>query len=154
MVIDGVGSRNFGTTIGRSLPEWKVNLAFNWMKDRHSAFVLALHRCVRRQPGIDDPGNDEQYVCLGSCVRAFSIGLTGAITETEDQLDRRINSWTTVDAQYSYELPAMGIQGDGSRISMGGTNIFGRKPPRINFDGQFDPFTHDARGASGTCVTP
>ncbi len=148
VVIDGVGSRNFGTTIGRSLPEWKVNLGFNWMKDRHSAFVLVryIDAYEDNQP-IDDPGNDEQYVCLGSCVRAFSIGLTGAIAETEDQLDRRINSWTTVDAQYSYELPAIGIQGDGSRISVGGTNIFGRKPPRINFDGQFDPFTHDARGA-------
>ncbi len=148
VVIDGVGSRNFGTTIGRSLPEWKLNLGFNWMKDRHSAYVLVRYiDAYEDNQGIDDPGNDGQNVCLGSCVRAFSIGLTGAIGETEADLDRRVNSWTTVDAQYTFELPAMGIQAEGSRISLGGYNIFGRKPPRINFDGQFDPFTHDSRGA-------
>ncbi len=148
VVIDGVGSRNFGTTIGRSLPEWKVNLGFNWMKDRHSAFVLVryIDAYVDNQ-GIEDAGNDGQNVCLGSCLRAFSINLPGAIGETENDLDRRINSWTTVDAQYSFDLPAMGIQAEGSRIAVGGTNIFNRKPPRLNFDGQFDPFVHDSRGA-------
>ncbi len=148
VVIDGVGNRNFGTTIGRSLPEWKVNLALNWLKDRHSAFVLVryIDAYEDNQP-IDDPGQDGVNVCLGSCLRAFSAGLWGNIAETEEELDRRINSFTTVDIQYSYELPAMGIQQEGSRISIGGTNVFNRTPPRVNVDGLFDMFTHDPRGA-------
>jgi outer membrane receptor protein involved in Fe transport len=148
-VIDGIGSRNFGTTIGRSLPEWKFNLSLGWMKDRHSAFALVRYiDSYEDNQAIDDPsGNDGRFVCLGSCVRAFSIGLNSAIGETPEDLDRNISSWTTVDAQYSYELPAFGIQAEGSSVSIGGYNIFNRKPPRINFDGQFDPFVHDSRGA-------
>ncbi len=148
VVIDGVGSRNFGTTIGRSLPEWKVNLAVNWLKDRHSAFVLVryIDSYDDNQP-IDDPGADGANVCLGSCLRAFSAGLGSKIAATEDEIDRKISSFTTVDVQYSFELPAVGIQAEGSRIAIGGNNVFNRTPPRVNVDGLFDPFTHDPRGA-------
>jgi iron complex outermembrane recepter protein len=147
-VIDGVGSRNFGTTIGRSLPEWKANLAFNWLLGRHAAFVLVryIDAYEDNQP-IDDPGADGVNVCLGSCVRAAATGQSNIMAATEDELDRRINSWTTVDLQYSFELPAFGIQAEGSRISLGGTNVFNRKPPKVNVDGLFDPFVHDPRGA-------
>jgi len=147
--IDGVGSRNFGTTIGRSLPEWKVNFSANWLMDRHSLFLLVryIDAYEDNQPVSDPAGNDGQNVCLGSCLRAFNVGLTNVIGETEDDLDRRINSWTAVDLQYSYDLPAFGIQAEGSRISLGGTNIFDRDPPRVNVDGLFDPFVHDPRGA-------
>jgi iron complex outermembrane recepter protein len=147
-VIDGVGSRNFGTTIGRSLPEWKANLAFSWIKDRHSAFLLVRYiDAYDDNQSIDDPGADGQNVCLGSCVRAFSLGMNGNIGATAADLDRRINSWTTVDIQYTYEMPAFGIQAEGSRVSVGGTNVFNRVPPRVNVDGAFDPFVHDPRGA-------
>ena len=147
-VIDGVGSRNFGTTIGRSLPEWKANLGVNWIKDRHSAFVLVRYiDSYEDNQSIDDPGADGQNVCLGSCVRAFSTGQSGVTGATEADLDRKISSWTSVDAQYTYELPAFGIQAEGSRVSLGGTNVFNRVPPRVNVDGLFDPFVHDPRGA-------
>ncbi len=147
-IIDGVGSRNFGTTIGRSLPEWKLNLSLNWIMDRHATFVLVRYiDAYKDNQLIDDPRNDGQDVCLGSCLRAFSTGQSGVIGATAADLDRRINSWTTVDAQYSYELPEMWIQKEGSRVSVGGTNVFNRAPPRVNVDGLFDPFVHDPRGA-------
>jgi len=147
-VIDGVGSRNFGTTIGRSLPEWKFNLGLNWVMNRHAAFALVRYiDAYNDNQLVDDPGADGQNVCLGSCLRAFSTGQSGVIGATAGDLDRRISSWTTVDAQYSYELPEFWVQKDGSRISVGGTNVFNRKPPRVNVDGLFDPFVHDPRGA-------
>jgi outer membrane receptor protein involved in Fe transport len=144
-----VGSRNFGTTIGRSLPELKTNLSFNWLKDRHSVFVLVRYiDSYEDNQAIDDPGNDGVNVCLGSCIRAFSTGNEDKFTaETEAGLDRTIDSWTTVDIQYSYELPQIGIQAEGSRIAVGGTNVFNEAPPVVNVDGQFDPFVHDPRGA-------
>jgi outer membrane receptor protein involved in Fe transport len=64
-----------------------------------------------------------------------------------DLLDDNVESWTTLDLQYSYELPAWGFQADGSRITIGGVNVTNEKPPELNFDGGFDPFVHDARGA-------
>ncbi|MCC5872134.1 MAG: TonB-dependent receptor, partial [Gammaproteobacteria bacterium] len=34
--IDGIGSRNFGNSVGRTLPEWRVNTSLAWNMDRHS----------------------------------------------------------------------------------------------------------------------
>ena len=141
---DGVGKRNIGTTIGRSLPEWKANLSLGWQRDRHNAFVLVRHIDSYKddQPvTMRDLNGDGQLepACVGSCLRAVNTGL--------DLLDDKVSSWTTVDLQYSYELPAFGFQSEGSRITVGGTNVFNKRPPRLNFDGLFDPFTHDARGA-------
>lgn len=142
---DGVGKRNANTVIGRSLPEWKANWSLAWQKDRHSAYTLVRYIDAYQddQPvqmaDLDGDGTDEP-ACVGSCLRATSFGISNL-------LDDRINSFTTVDVQYSYELPAWGIQQEGSRISIGGQNVFNRKPPRLNFDGGFDPFTHDSRGA-------
>jgi len=137
---DGVGKRNIGTTIGRSLPEWKVNYSLAWMKDRHSAFALVRYidsykddQAVQR----DAQGNP---LCVGSCLRAVSFGIGNLLND-------KVDSFTTVDLQYSYELPAWGIQAEGSRITFGGMNVFNETPPKLNFDGGFDPFTHDARGA-------
>ncbi|MDZ7668007.1 MAG: hypothetical protein U5Q16_00790 [Gammaproteobacteria bacterium] len=87
-----------------------------------------------------DGDGEAEPACVGSCLRATNFGISNL-------LDDRINSFTTVDVQYSYELPAWGIQQEGSRISIGGQNVFNRTPPKLNFDGGFDPFTHDSRGA-------
>lgn len=137
---DGVGKRNIGTTIGRSLPEWKVNYTLSWLKDRHSVFAMVRYihsyeddQTVQR----DTAGNP---LCVGSCLRAVSFGIS-------DLLDDKVDSFTTLDLQYSYELPAWGFQAEGSRITIGGVNVTNETPPKLNFDGGFDPFVHDARGA-------
>ncbi len=141
---DGVGKRNIGTSIGRSLPEWKANFSLGWQRDRHNAFALVryVHSYKDDQPVTmrDLNGDGElQPACVGSCLRAVNTGL--------DLLNDKVSSWTTVDLQYSYELPAMGFQAEGSRITIGGSNVFNKRPPRLNFDGLFDSFTHDPRGA-------
>jgi iron complex outermembrane recepter protein len=137
---DGAGRRNIGTTIGRSLPQWKANFSLGWMMERHSAFALVRY--------IDSYKDDQpiqrnaagEPLCVGSCLRAVSFGIS-------DVLNDKVDSWTTLDLQYSYELPAWGIQAEGSRISIGGVNVTNETPPKLNFDGGFDPFVHDARGA-------
>lgn len=144
---DGVGKRNANTVIGRSLPEWKANWSLAWQWDRHSAFALVRYidaykddQTVQLGNLDGDPNTPPEPACVGSCLRAVSFGISNL-------LDDRVNSFTTVDMQYSYELPAFGIQQEGSRITIGGVNVFNRVPPKLNFDGGFDPFTHDSRGA-------
>jgi iron complex outermembrane receptor protein len=131
---DGVGSRNASNTIGRALPEWKLNYSLAWNRDRHSLFVLAR---------FTDSYEDDQQATAGGVVgpllRARLIG--------RDPFERTIDSWTTWDLQYSYTLPQLGPVPDGARISVGGLNIFDERPPLVNNDMGFDPTAHDARGA-------
>ena len=133
---DGVGKRNINTTIGRSMPEWRANASLAWQKDRHGAFMLVRYIADYED---DQPSTGPNGACVGSCLRAVNTGL--------DLQNRQIDAFVTVDLQYAYELPKMGFAQEGSRITIGGTNIFNERPPQINFDGLFDPFTHDPRGA-------
>jgi len=125
---DGVGQRNFGNSIGRVLPEWKVNASLSWVRGRHSAFLLGRY--------IDGFTDDQPAPSL---LRATSIGV--------DVNDRDIASMTTWDFQYRLELPAIGPLQEGTALSLGGINIFNREPPKVNVDGAFEPTAHDPRGA-------
>jgi len=132
--IDGVGSRNVGNSLGRVLPEWKLNGSLSWMRDRHSMFVMARYfDSYRDDQQADAAGN------VGPILRATTIGL--------DPQNRKVSSWTTWDLQYTYDLPALGALPGGGRVTFGGLNIFDRRPPRINNDMGFDPTAHDGRGA-------
>ena len=159
--IQGAGSRNFGTTIGRSLPEYKINFNLNWLLGRNSVNVLvryideyednqAFSISARAPvPPGSPPGTlgTPTATCLGSCLRAFSAGhleLTGA---TPGDIDNTIDSMTTVDVQYAYSLPALGPIKEGAVIAIGGTNVFNETPPFVNFDGGFDPFVASPVGA-------
>ncbi|MFU8816710.1 MAG: TonB-dependent receptor domain-containing protein [Pseudomonadales bacterium] len=132
--VDGVGSRNFGNSIGRTLPEFRVNASLGWMRDRHSSFVQVRY--------IDSYENDERRDAagnVGDLLRAAAMGL--------NPQNSHQSSMTVWDAQYTFELPGFGAVAEGSRLTIGGNNIFNRKPPRLNFSSDFDPFVHDPRGA-------
>jgi len=122
--IDGIGSRNNGNSIGHPLPEWKANFMLGWRKDRH-----ALSATVRYIDGYDDD-------TAQSALRASFIGGTA----------EKIDSMTTVDMQYNFEMPEFGFLSDGSVLTLGIKNVFNEEPPLVNVDGAFDPFTHDPRG--------
>ncbi len=144
--IHGSGSRNFGTTIGRSLPEYKVNFNLNWSLDRNAVNVLVRY--------IDSYTDNQPFqvvsptaACLGSCLRAISSNHNELTGTTPSSIDREIASFTTVDLQYSYTLPELGVIKEGAVIALGGNNVFNRDPPFVNFDGGFDPFVADPVGA-------
>lgn len=141
--LEGVGRRNFNTVIGRSMPELKINYTLGWQLARHRAFLMVrwIDSYKDDQPvQMADLNGDgtEEPACVGSCLRATVANL--------DLLDDKLDSWTTVDLQYNYELSAIGFMPD-SRITIGGINIFNKRPPPLNFDGLYDPFVHDPRGA-------
>jgi hypothetical protein len=121
--IDGVGSRNNGNSIGHPLPEYKANLILGWSKENHGASIIVRH--------IDGYTDDTPQ----SALRGSYIGFAP-----------EIDSFTTVDLQYNFELPALSFQDEGSVLTFGVKNVGNEVPPRVNTDGGFDPFTHDPRG--------
>ena len=121
--IDGVGSRNAGNSIGRPLPEYKANWMFGWSRDRHSASIVVKH--------IDGYTDDVPQ-----------SGLRGSFIGFAPEID----SFTTVDVQYNFQLPDVLFHGDGSQITIGAKNAGNKKAPLVNVDGAFDPYTHDPRG--------
>jgi outer membrane receptor protein involved in Fe transport len=129
--IDGVGSSNFATRVGRPLPEWKVNATLGWTYGNHSAFLI-----VKYVDGYDN-----------SDVPQFQL----RIETVEQELGHRkidapyVKSWTTADIQYSYTLPAWQFI-SGSTATIGIRNVNDEKPSWINRDTGFDTITHDPRG--------
>ncbi len=123
--IDGVGSRNAANTVGRSLPEHRVNFGAYWDLNRHAANIQIRW--------IDSYTDD-------------TFGSTTDIQEIADNLgieDDKIDSWTTVDAQYSYELPV----GDTNiRFTIGARNLFNEDPPKVAKNGGYDEFVHNPLG--------
>lgn len=121
--IDGVGSRNAGNSIGRPLPPWKVNGTINWFKDRHSALATIRY--------IDSYDDDVPQSALR--------GAYGFENES-------IESWTSLDLQYNFQIGSWGGAIQDSVITLGLKNATNEEPPIVNVDGGYDYFTHDPRG--------
>ncbi len=121
--INGVGSRNAANSVGRSLPEFKLNANVGWNYRQFAALFTVRY--------IDSYEDDVPQ----SALRAAFIGEHPTI-----------DSFTTVDAQLTYQLPALSFQDEGAVITFGAKNLFNEDPPFVNVDGAFDPFTHDPRG--------
>jgi len=122
--IDGVGSRNAGNTVGRPLPEFKLNATIGWAYKGFGASAI-----VRHIDGYDDD--------------VPQSALRGAFIGEHPEID----SFTTVDFQSTYQLPALSFQDEGAQLTFGIKNVFNEDPPFVNVDGAFDPFTHDPRRA-------
>lgn len=120
--IDGVGSRNNANSIGRPLPEYKLNSSLRWTLDRHS--VIATVRYV------DEFEDDTAQSALR--------GSFGFLAPT-------IDSMTTVDLQYNFEIPAFYMT-QGSSLTLGIKNVGNEEPPIENVDGGYDYYTHDPLG--------
>ena len=121
--IDGVGSRNSGNSIGRPLPQYKLNANLRWMYDIHSLVATVRY--------VDDYEDDTAQ----SPLRA-SFGF----------LAPTIDSHTELDMQYSLQIPETSLLGGSSVFVFGVKNLTNEEPPIVNVDGGYDYFTHDPRG--------
>ena len=121
--IKGVGSRNAGNSIGRPMPRIRANAGLSWQRGRHDVFlnVRYIHSYKDDTP---------QSAFLGAYI---------GYAET-------IDSMTTVDLQYRFELPAFTSRRQGSQLTLGVKNLFNEEPPLVNVDGAYDYYTHDPRG--------
>ena len=121
--IKGVGSRNAGNSIGRPMPRWRANAGLGWQRGRHDLF-LDVHYIHSYKD--DTP----QSTFLGAYI---------GYAET-------IDSMTTVDLQYRFELPPLIARQQGSTLTLGIKNLLNEDPPLVNVDGAYDYYTHDPRG--------
>lgn len=100
----------------RSIPETKVNISADWNYGNHKAAAIA-----------------------------YWVDSYKTTRETPPGESASIDSWTTLDLQYTYNLQF----GDSEAVfSIGAKNVFDEEPPRV-FDGvnfSYDPKHHDPRG--------
>jgi hypothetical protein len=120
--IDVVGSRNNRNSVGYPLPEYKANFPLGWSRNRHAASAI-----VRHIAGYTDDAPQ-------SALRGSFIGFAP-----------EIDSMTTVDLQYNYQMPEFVFQRAGTVVTRGINKAANKRPPLVNTDGAFDPFTHDPR---------
>ena len=100
----------------RSIPETKATLAATWSLGKHSAAAIAYW--------VDDYRTTR---------------------ETPPGESASIDSWTTLDLQYSYNVRFADSE---AMIALGAKNVFDEEPPRV-YDGvnfSYDAKHHDPRG--------
>jgi iron complex outermembrane receptor protein len=112
---DVAGFFNYNN-FARSIPETKLNFSADWMMGNHTAAALVY------------------WVDEYETTRALPPGESS-----------KIDSWTTVDLNYSYNLE---FAESAAVFSFGAKNVFDEEPPRVydsvNFS--YDPKHHDPRG--------
>lgn len=116
--IEAAGSFNHDN-FARSIPETKANVMLNWGTENQTAAVIL------------------NWVSDYETSRAVPAG--------ESQ---KINSFTTVDAQYKYLMPLNFSDGSEASITVGVKNLFDRAPPRV-YDAanySYDPKQHSPLG--------
>lgn len=115
-IVDGAGLYNDTTSAAPELPEWKANLSIGWSMGNHS--VNTITRYIDSMP-YDGP----QFTHLdffGGFVRPQNMDT--------------VNSWTQVDASYTYRGIEM-FGGEGA-FTVGSRNLFDKDPqPSPEFAG-------------------
>lgn len=132
---DGIGNYNSTNAVARPLPEYKVNGTFTWSKDSHRVFALVRY--------VDELESDTTGGARGF-FRAGALA-AGNTSVANDLTDDKIESMTTVDLQYNYNLGETGFLSD-ANITLGIQNVFDEEAPHIAVVTAFDGTLHDGRG--------
>jgi iron complex outermembrane receptor protein len=135
---DAVGMYNVKNPVmpRRALPEYKVNASLNWSYENHRA-----HAAIRYIHGFEATLSEEPATGFWKNTVALSLGSEASAR----YYDPDVESWTTVDASYTYALPEMGPVSSSS-ITIGAKNLFDRDAPWVPNNTTYDPVTHDFRG--------
>jgi iron complex outermembrane receptor protein len=135
---DAVGMYNVKNPVmpRRALPEYKINASLNWSYDNHRAYAV-----VRYIDGYEATLSEEPATAFWKNTVALSLGSAASAR----YYDANVDSWTTVDANYTYELPEMGPVSSSS-VTIGAKNLFDEDAPWVPNNTTYDPVTHDFRG--------
>lgn len=117
---DVVGYFNFDN-FARSMPETKINTTLEWTNDSHKLALLMFYVSdYETTRSIPDPARAAGY-------------------------SNKVDSWSTLDIQYSYQLKFQGID---TTLTVGAKNLTDEKAPKVydaaNFS--YDAKQHDPRG--------
>lgn len=104
------------TNFGAPTPEWRVNVGFAWGLGGHSINAYLRY--------IDSMRNDQPNPAGVDVV----------------------DSMTTVDVQYNFNMEGLFSGGENTTISVGLINAFDKAPPYVPTNGGFESRTHDPRG--------
>ncbi len=135
---DAVGMYNVKNPVmpRRALPEYKINASLNWSYENHRAYAV-----LRYIDGYEATLSEEPASAFWKNTVALALGPEASAY----YYDADVSSWTTVDANYTYELPEMGAVSSSS-ITVGAKNLFDRDAPWVPNNTTYDPVTHDFRG--------
>ncbi len=114
--VDLVG-RSENVLIGRPLPEWKASLLLDWSLHQHYAAVV-----INYVDSIVEPDSVPQ-------------------PPGQDPLDLKVDSFTTVDASYTYSFEDYDLS-----LTVGAANLFDEDPPTASGFNSFESTAHDPRG--------
>ena len=135
---DAVGQYNVKNPVmpRRALPEWKINASLNWSYENHRAYAV-----VRYIDGYEATLSDEPASGFWKNTISLFLGSEASAKYYNPNVD----SWTTVDANYTYTLPEMGAVSSSS-VTIGAKNLFDEDAPWVPNNTSYDPVTHDFRG--------
>lgn len=134
-VFDGIGNYNSQNPVARPLPEFKINATLSWNSGPHRAFMIAKH--------VDELESD--YSGGWKYFFGAVASLAGNTRIAESMGDSLIESFTTVDVQYTYSFgESLGLSD--SSVSVGVMNVFDEEAPIIANITAYDGTLHDGRG--------
>jgi hypothetical protein len=135
---DAVGQYNVKNPVmpRRALPEWKINASLNWSYENHRAYAV-----VRYIDGYEATLSDEPASAFWKNTISLFLGSEASAKYYNPNVD----SYTTVDANYTYTLPEMGAVSSSS-VTIGAKNLFDEDAPWVPNNTSYDPVTHDFRG--------
>ena len=129
--VNGLGQRNFQTIAAPAL-KWRFNTGLDWYMGNHSANITVRYWDNFETNAID----------------AVFAAIQGRIQPGDDPSDpdlRKIDSHTTVDVNYTYQLPDV-LGASGITFSIGAINLTDEDPPVLNQGPGFESKIHDPRG--------
>jgi iron complex outermembrane receptor protein len=114
---DGAGFRN-EATFASPIPRWRGNFRTRWAQGHHEANAFLRY--------IDSFTNDESAI----------LDADGIFTGTLEKID----SMTTVDAQYNYHYDDLAV------FTLGILNLLDEQPPEVSTTNGYESRIHDPRG--------
>ena len=134
---DGLGFYNASNPVAprRPHPEFKVNTSLNWSMADHNAFLAIRHVDGYEKKTLT--GTDGFWRATTS----LALGSSAA----DSFYDASIDSWTTADIQYTYNLGEFSYMNSGA-ITIGAKNLTNEEPPWVPYITSYDPVNHDPRG--------
>jgi len=135
---DAVGMYNVKNPVTprRALPEWKINGTLNWSNNNHRAYAVVRYIDGYEATLADEPASG----FWRNTIKIFLDDATSA-----EYYNANVDSWVTVDAQYTYTLPEVSFLSSSS-VTVGAKNLLDEEAPWVPNNTSYDPVTHDFRG--------
>jgi outer membrane receptor protein involved in Fe transport len=134
VAVDGAGWRNHDNPLGPQ-PELKVNTTMRWNINRHQVQAI-----VRYIDGFKNSGGGNSGIHGALANYGYKCATSTSGTGCE------IDSHTTLDLMYQYEMPPFwGIEND-SVLQLGVINATDEDPPIVNKENGIESQVHDPRG--------